>query len=97
MVVDDLDLVSIFISPNEAQPELFVNPDGILAGPVPSQKFKGVAGIAEVVQAPRRVQLEQLANRRLSDRLKPPHAGPVKDLFRVKAPKRANHIYIVYR
>lgn len=51
VIIDDLDAIGAICRPNEADPELIVDPDGILALPIAFQDFKSVGRRrAEIVQ-----------------------------------------------
>src|SRR4028118_1069870 len=77
MVVDDLHVVSVPVLPDEAQPVAVVDPDGVLALPIPGELLQAVAGRhAQVVHVLGVVQLHEfpqglpLQVRR--ERLRPP-------------------------
>jgi hypothetical protein len=44
MVVDDFDVVGIAITPNEADSELLVDPNGVLTLPITSKSLEVISG-----------------------------------------------------
>ncbi len=66
MVVYDFDFRRAFRSPNEADPELVVDPDRMSPLPITRQRFKAIAWRRpQVAQITRGVEVAQLASRRL--------------------------------
>jgi hypothetical protein len=62
VVVDDFDLLGTFLGPDEANPELIVDPDRVLTLAVARELFQAIAGRrAQVVQIDRRTQVAKLA------------------------------------
>jgi hypothetical protein len=60
VVIDDLDLFGVAVSPNEADTPLIVDPDTVLAGTVSAQRFQAVARKqGQVFQTARGSQLIQ--------------------------------------
>jgi hypothetical protein len=73
MIVDDLDIVSVAIFPNEANAPLIINANTVLTPAVASQRFQAVArGSQQVLQRSRAMEVKQLPAR---DSLKGPKAG----------------------
>jgi hypothetical protein len=72
MIVDDLDVVSVAIFPNEANAPLIINANAMLALAVASQRFQAVArGSQQGSQRSRTIEVQQLPAR---DALKRPKA-----------------------
>jgi hypothetical protein len=97
MVIDDFHVMGFGVFPAEAEPVLIVDSDAVLAHAFPGHRFQRIAGRPEVIQAPRRMQLEELPNGGLFDGLKLARPNAFEDLLRFGASKRANHRLIVYR
>jgi len=73
VIVDDFDVVSVAIFPNEANAPLTINANAMLALAVASQCFQAVArGSQQVLQRSRTMEVQQLPAR---DSLKGPKAG----------------------
>lgn len=73
MIVDDLDVVSVAIFPNEANAPLIINANAMLTLAVASQRFQAVArGSQQVLERSRSMEVQQLPAR---DSLKGPKAG----------------------
>ena len=62
MVVDDLDLVCMALSPDKTDSPLIVDPDGVLSFARASQSFKAISRwYAKVVDSPGVVEYTQLS------------------------------------
>jgi hypothetical protein len=62
MVIGDLDVFRSFISPNEAHPELIVDPDRMLSGPILGQSLKSISWRrAQVVQIGCSIEISELS------------------------------------
>src|SRR4051812_16942812 len=62
VVIGDLDLFRSFLSPNEAHPELIVDPDRVLPGPILGQSLKPVSRRrAQVVQIYCSIEIPKLS------------------------------------
>jgi hypothetical protein len=73
MIVDDLDVVSVAIFPNEANAPLIINSNAMLTLAFASQRFQAIArGSQQVLQRSRTMEVQQLPAR---DSLKGPKAG----------------------
>ncbi len=84
MVVHDLDPMRPILAPEEDQPPLPIDPDGILTGAVAAQGFQPVAGRhAQIVQPLRRIQHRQLTARRL---------GQVRAMLRGRPPWKTSAV-----
>jgi hypothetical protein len=97
MVIDDFHVIGFRDFPAEAEPVLIVDLDAVLARTFLGHRFQRIAGRPEVIQAPRRMQLEELPNGGLFDGLKLTRPDAFEDFLRFGASKRANHKLIVYR
>src|SRR5262245_58739344 len=93
VVVDDLDVMGVALSPNEADPPLVVDPDAVLARPVRRQRLQPVAGRhREVGQPPRLVEVAELPPRgRLDLEREAPRALAAPDPLGLASPERADH------
>jgi len=69
MVIHNFDFASFVVVPNEAQAVLFVDSDRVLSGAFLRERFEGITGGAKILQASGLVQLDELAESRLFDRL----------------------------
>jgi hypothetical protein len=57
VVIDDLDIVSVSLLPDKANPKLIIDPDAVLAVAVPLQSFQPVSrGALQVLERSRGVQ-----------------------------------------
>ena len=64
MVVHNFNIISVAVSPGEAQPPLIVHPDAVLPSTIARQRLKAIGqGLAEVSQPSRRRRRAQLAAR----------------------------------
>ena len=64
MIVDDLDVVGIAVTPTKANPPLVVDPDAVLSFAVASQGLQSIAGrCLQIAETARAVDLGQLAVR----------------------------------
>jgi hypothetical protein len=97
VVIHDLNVVRISISPHEAKPPLVIDPDAVLALPVTTQSFQTVAGrccqIAELGSA---VQLAELSSGNLLNRLKATALPAMMQPFSVRAAERLDHAFIIF-
>ena len=60
MIIDDFDIESIAIAPDEAHPPLVVDANAVLAAAIAAQRLQPVAGWRpEIVEAARVVHLDQ--------------------------------------
>ena len=98
MVVGNLDVISIPIIPAKANAVLVVDPDAMLPLAVSCESFQPVSGNrGQVAERDCPVQMDELAKRDLSDRMKLFRELLPEGLFRFGISKGANHEYIVYR
>jgi len=97
MAIDDFRVMGFGVFPAEAEPVLIVDSDAVLAHAFLGHRFQRIVGRAEVIQAARRMQLEELPNGGLFDGPKLARPNAFEDLLRFGATKRANHELIVYR
>jgi len=63
MVIHNLNFVGVRLLPGEAEPELIVDTDRVLASAVTFQRFERIAGQTKISQSPGLVQLKQFAQR----------------------------------
>jgi hypothetical protein len=93
MIVHYFYVIGVVIMPDEANPELIVNPDTVLSRPVPLEGFQAITGrTPQILQIFRSIQDQELSQGRpkqimgnFSDRL------PLKEPFRFPAPERFYH------
>jgi hypothetical protein len=98
VIVRNLNLGSSAIRPGEANPELIVDADAVLAIPVAFQRFQAVAGEpGKVHQAAGLMQLVELPSGGSLDRLKPLGELIVEQPLGFSVPERTDHLFIVYR
>jgi hypothetical protein len=99
MVVDNLDVVSVAVSPREADAPSVVDPDAELPRPRPAQLLEVIAGrYAQVIKHHRSIQLSQPPQGNAlniasvpSDRLEP------EEPLRVGIAEAANHLDMITR
>src|SRR5215471_15388193 len=93
MVIGDFHVVRVAVLPDEANAELIVNPNAVLALTVALQRFQPVARRRlEIVECVGRMHHSKFAERDALDRLKPLRELAVPDLFSICASKALNHI-----
>ena len=98
MIIDDLHLVSVTLSPLETDAPLIVNSDAVLTPTVTMKFLQTIAGRdAQVLQRLRVVQHYELAPRGVLDALKAWTALAVEERFRVFAPERLYHKWNLLR
>jgi hypothetical protein len=91
MIVDDLDIPWTIGRPNEADAELIVDSDAVLAGTIARERFQPVSrGYAQVGQLRGTVQHGELSHRDGFDVYEPPDSLADKECLRVGAFERAN-------
>ena len=84
MVVDDLDLIGASVAPDEANSELVIHPDAMLAGPVADQRFQVTAWVeAKVVKRDGGMQQHQTLVAGASNRLQSTRLPGGPEFFRV--------------
>jgi hypothetical protein len=82
VIVDDLNVMSLAVTPDEANPPSIVDPYTVLSSPISLECFEMVARRhTEILQPPARMQVEQLAPRHAFDCLKLSH-GPSASVSR---------------
>ena len=92
MVVDDFNLVSVSLSPHEADTPLIVDPNAMLAFSIPVKSFEPIPGWRrEITKLGCGVQLTKFAQRHSFDGPKSPHPLPTVEALRVLAAKAPNH------
>ena len=98
MIIDDLHLVSVTLSPLETDAPLIVDSDAVLTLTVTVQFLQAIAGRdAQVLQRLRVVQHYELATRGVLDALKAWTALAVEERFRVFGAERLYHLNILLR
>jgi hypothetical protein len=65
MVVHYFHVIGVVIMPDEANPELIVDPDTVLSRPVPLEGFQAITGRAlQILQIFRRIQNQEFSQGR---------------------------------
>src|SRR5579884_561022 len=93
MVVDDLNVVSVAVSPSKADAPLIVDPNTMLACAIPSELLESIAWRPpQVVQLFGRVHQPKLAEHdALEVGRKAPHRFPTEKPFGVAISERVDH------
>jgi hypothetical protein len=69
VIVDDFHFMRFAVTPDEADPPPAVDPDAVLAGPIPFERLQVVAGrAAQIIQPPGRMHVKKLPARYWFDR-----------------------------
>jgi hypothetical protein len=92
MVVDDLHVFGVIAPPDEADPELIVDPDAVLPGSIAAERFQPVTRWGS--QVPERVgsiEVDQFAAGNLGNSFEPPNAHSFEKRFRLFRPEGADH------
>jgi hypothetical protein len=97
VVIHNFDFTRFVVVPDEAQAALFVDADRVLPGTFLPESLEGISRGAKILQTSGLVQLDELSERCLFDRLESAAVLPLEDCFRFRAPKRADHNFTVYR
>jgi len=98
MIIHDLDVVSVALSPHETDPPLIVDSNAMLTLTVAVKLLQAVAGRdAQVLQRLCVVQHGHLATRGALDILKTRAAPAVEERFRVFAAERLYHLSTLLR
>lgn len=92
MVIDDLNLVGIAISPSEANPVLVVDPQTPLAFPIAFEPLQPVTRrLVQVFNAKNPVNLPELAQSNSFYRPESPAVTVIEDFLSFSVGERANH------
>jgi len=92
MIVHDLDLFGPLVRPTEAEAELIVNTNAVLARAVPFQGFQSIARWnSQIVELARDLQLPQLASRHSCDIRESPDKRSFGKRLRIGTLKRLDH------
>ena len=98
MVVHDLHVERVAVTPDEADAELVVHANRVLSVSISSQGLKTIARWhAQVVQTPRVVEVAELPPGHALDRLEPKHGSIPEQRLRVLAPKGPDHEAMILR
>lgn len=80
------------IGPDEAKPELIVDADAVLPGPIATQGFQTIPGRdPQVIQRCRDLEHVQLAQGDLLDLPPASHGNPGKERAGIRVAERADH------
>ncbi len=94
MVVDDLDVECIVLSPTEANTPLIVYPNAVLPFAPALQSFEAVTGgHPEIIQSPRLMQIEQLPSSDPLNGTEPSNGDIVAQRLDILAFERTNHLH----
>jgi hypothetical protein len=93
MIVDDLEVICVAISPNEANPPLIVDPDAVLALPIRSKVLQPIARwCPEITEASGVLDLHELSVCHLDDVVRDPlDKAPLPGGLSRSVPERFNH------
>jgi hypothetical protein len=93
VIVHDLDVVSIAVSPAEADPPLIVDPDAVLSSTVAAESFQSVPRwYSEILKVHSGIQHPELAQRRvLRGRPEPGCPPPAEQALRVTVAEALDH------
>jgi hypothetical protein len=98
MVVSDLHVEGISLTPPKADSPLLVDTDAVLASPVALQCFEPIAGRnTQIEEGASTVEVQELAPRHPLDGTKSPNVSVVKQSLRVTAPKASDHTVYLLR
>jgi len=89
VVIDNFDFGGAFSGPDEAQSELIIDADAVLAAPVPVQRLQAIGRrYAQIPQIGRNVEHRQLAQGSGFDVAPPRHALAIEQRLRAFAGER---------
>jgi hypothetical protein len=91
VVVRDLDLVRVAVSPDEADPKLVIDSNAMLPQAVSLESFQSIAGERQISQALGLAQLVQLAPGGPLDGLKTLRELIVEDALSFRVAERPDH------
>jgi hypothetical protein len=92
VIVHDLNVEHVSVTPHKTQPPLVVDPNAVLALPVTPQCFQTVSGwCRKISQLGGAVQLSELAAGYLLDCSKAPNPLPPVQSFALRAAERPDH------
>jgi len=93
VIVDDVNLVRVTVTPGEADAVLIVDPDAVLPVAITRERFKVVAGKrTQVAKAPRSVQLLELSLSDAGDTLEAAAEPAGEQVLSLPVAKRADHV-----
>jgi hypothetical protein len=92
VVISDLHLQRVPVSPDEAETTPVVDPNAVLSGAVAFQCLQRVAWRTEIMKRPGGVKLKQFSNRNLFDGLKRPGSDSKKYFLGFGIPKGSDHV-----
>jgi hypothetical protein len=93
VIIDNLDVVRITVTPNKADAILIIDANAVLTLATSTESLKAIAGKnAKVVELMRGLQLRQLPLDYPSDLLKPLGALTIKESFGFLAAERTDHM-----
>jgi hypothetical protein len=98
VVIDDLDVIGTAVAPDEAEAELIVDTDAVLAATIPGEWFEAVPRWdSQILKRGGHLQLEQFAPGHPLEGDEPPNAGTVGEGLGVRTAERTDHAAMVTR
>jgi len=93
VVVHNLHVVGVPVVPPEADTPLIVNPDAVLPGPIPLQRFQPIpADLCQIIQAGRCMETGKPRASSRFDASKAPAAEALMERLGFSTSKRKNHL-----
>jgi hypothetical protein len=98
MIISDLNVMGVAVSPGKANPPLIVDADAVLAFPVPYELFQAIARWSpQVLERFRRVHHDQFAQgETLQVRRELSRPVTLPDAFRILVAKASDHRWASY-
>ncbi len=92
VIVDDFHFMRFAVTPDEADPPPAVNPDAVLARPIPFERLQVVAGrAAQIIQPPGRMQVKKLPARDSFDRAEARNRFVCEQSRRIRTSEGSDH------
>jgi hypothetical protein len=96
VVVDDFHVRRTIVGPTEADPELIVDPDAVLALPITSQGLQPIARrCSQELQGVRSIKHREFARRDVRDRREPLRPAGLEKAPRFRATEALDHATIL--
>jgi len=98
VIVDDLDVVCVSVSPPKADAPLIVDADAVLPLSVAAQCLEPIAGRGgQILDDASAVQIQELPTRLSFDRAKPRHKDVIEQLRCIAVLERSDHSLSILR
>ena len=92
MIIGDFDLECVAVTPNEAYPELIIDPDTVLSCTVALQRFQAIAGEkCQIREHSGGVNLDEFPLDNLSEPIVAFGISALKNELRISGSERPNH------